>query len=144
MRIGTLMLVAALLATATPSGAKSVCGKLGDPDGRFYVILKVKTKVGTVAPALGYFVTPAGVSTTFSGHYSMTSVDTLILTTLDGLGANGGEGTNLRNWSASTTAAAGEGAAYGTNVNGAVTTEIPPLTTTFLACSNVPKFGVPD
>jgi hypothetical protein len=143
MSIRNLALAAAILAAAAPSAAKTLCGQLGDPDGRFYVLYKVKTKVGTIAPVHGYFITPAGAGTPFSGHYSVVSDDELYLTTSDGSGTSGfGAATNLRNWSAPLSATAGNGNHYGTQVNEAVTSAIVSTSTSFEECKNVPKFGL--
>jgi hypothetical protein len=143
MKIRAVTLSAAMLASAAPSGAKTVCGQLGDPDGRFYVIFKVKTKVGTIAPVHGYFITQAGVGTPFSGHYSVGNADRITLTTSDGSEPTGfGPATNLRNWEAPSHAAGGDGNHYGTLVNEGTTSTIPSTSTSFEDCRNVPKFGL--
>jgi hypothetical protein len=135
---------AALLLAAAPSSAKTVCGQLGDPDGRFYVLFKVKTKHGALGPVVGYFVTQAGTGTPFSGHYSVPGEGVLFVTSTDGSGTSGfGSGVNLRNWSAPISADAANGTHFGAAVNGQneAVTEITSTSTSFEDCKNVPKFA---
>jgi hypothetical protein len=142
MRIASLLLTGFLVAAA-PSSAKTLCGQLGDPDGRFFVIYKVKTKIGAIGPVHGYFITPAGGGTPFSGHYSVVTDDQILLTTSDGTGTGGfGPATNLRNWSAPIGPDDGNGTQYGTQVNEGATAAITTTSTSFEDCKNVPKFGL--
>jgi hypothetical protein len=130
MRVRTLVVVAALLLASVPSGANTLCGQLGDPDGRFFVIYKVKTKLGSLGPVHGYFITEAGVGTPFSGHYGVTAEDYIVLTTSDGSGANGfSAATNFRNWSVPIGPDVSNGSHYGTQANGDITLTIVPTST---------------
>jgi hypothetical protein len=135
----------ALLGAAAPSGAKTVCGQFGDPDGRFFVLAKVKTKVGSLGPVVGYLITPAGIGTPFSGHYSVVSDDRIFVSASDGAGQEGVSSvTNLRNWSAPFAADTGNGTQYGARVDGQgqTVTPIQATSVSFEDCKNVPKFGV--
>jgi hypothetical protein len=138
-----LLFLATLLLAAEPGGAKTVCGQLGDPDGRFYVIYKVKTKVGALGPVHGYFITQAGVGIPFSGHYSVQPDGRLRLTTSDAGSPGVAPATNLRNWTAPVAAGDENGNQVGTNVDGDLGTvsEIAATSTSFEPCANVPKFG---
>jgi hypothetical protein len=147
MRALAVAAIAALLGIALPSGAKTVCGQFGDPDGRFYVLEKVKTKNGAHGSVVGYLITEAGEGTPFSGSYFIFGGSEIWVAATEGVGQGGfGAAARFRNWSAPISADTGNGQQYVVQVNGTAgtVTELPTTSTSFEDCKNVPKFGVAD
>lgn len=136
---------AALLGSGVSASAKTVCGQFGDPDGRFYVLERVKTKTGSHGPLIGYLVSDAGQRVPFSGHYAVFSGSWILVHAAEGPGSTGfGATTRLRNWEAPIRADVPNSAMYGSAVDGNAVAEIPSTSTSFEDCKNVPKFKTPN
>ena len=135
---------AGLLAAAAPAAAKTVCGQFGDPDGRFFVLNKVKTKVGSYGHLSGYFITPAGTATPFSGHYAVFSASRILVTAIEGVHQTGfGPGFTVYNFEAFLTDDGSTSNRYAVRTDGNTETVqgVATTSTSFESCKNVPKFG---
>jgi hypothetical protein len=134
------VVLAGLLGGASPSTGKTVCGTLGDANDRFYVIEKIRTKVGARGLVSGYFIS-TGNSSPFSGHYAVFVEGVVFVSVSEGFSRNGFvNATTFHSFSAPL-AEAETGTGYATRIDGINDTVagLTPTTTAWVDCKTVPK-----
>jgi hypothetical protein len=138
---GAIVLAAAILGFAAPAAGKNLCGRF-DTDQRFFLLEKVKTKLGAHGPVTGY-LTDGTDSWPIYGTYGVYTTLVMTVSANEAFGRLGfGAQLIVHNWTAPL-ASGTQGTRASLIADGAAGTlnDFPADTVTWVDCKTVPKFA---